>query len=132
MKYKNEYLAAVRTINGMKALPMRKESAPNIPEVPGVYVVTDHVNEEPVVIYVGRTTTGNLRARLTSYHLSGAPSSARIKKGLMETGVCADNPEARKYLEEHCFVRFVQVPNEQIRRFMEHFLIAYFTPTLNR
>lgn len=131
MRIFEDYKRAVRAIRAMDPIPMRKASAQLIPAAPGVYAVSDHSIVGAPVVYVGCTTTGNLRSRLTSYHLSGALASARIKAGLVRCGICADNADARAYVEKNCRARFVTVPDATTRRFMEHFLIAYFTPKLN-
>ena len=131
MRHLDEYKTALRTIRDMEAVPMRRQSAPLVPSAQGVYAISDFSLEGAPVVYVGRTKTGDLRSRLTSYHLSGALASARLKAGLVRCGICVDNSAARVYVEENCRARFVEVSDDSIRRFVEHFLIAYFAPALN-
>ena len=77
-----------------------------IPAEPGVYAIFHKETNE--TLYVGRTK--NLRQRLYNNHLHGPSSNARLKKYLVED---ANEPgitsldEAKTYLKENCFFRFV-------------------------
>ncbi len=78
----------------------------NIPAKPGVYAIFNKETNE--TLYVGRTK--NLRQRLYNNHLHGPSSNARLKKYLVED---ANEPgitnldEAKTYLKENCFFRFI-------------------------
>jgi len=78
----------------------------NIPAEPGVYAIFNKETNE--TLYVGRTK--NLRQRLYNNHLHGPSSNARLKKYLVED---ANEPgitsldEAKTYLKENCFFRFI-------------------------
>ena len=131
MEQLEPYRQFLDSVLAMRAVPMRKDCASQVPAEQGVYVVSDHSLDGNPVIYVGRTKSGNLRSRLTSCHLSGDLMSARIKAGLVRCGTCQDNPAARVYVESNCRAGFDEIADESSRRFTEHFLTAYFRPSLN-
>jgi len=80
----------------------------NIPDkMPGVYALYNSSE----ALYVGRTK--NLRRRLYTNHLMGPPTNARLKKYLIEDNSCfpeiLTKDDAKKYLKEYCYVKFMYV-----------------------
>ena len=83
----------------------------DIPEfASGVYAIFDSSTNE--TLYVGRTK--NLRRRLYTNHLHGPKTNARLKKYLVEDELqkdIIDMADAKQYLKDHCFVKYIVEPD---------------------
>lgn len=83
----------------------------DIPEfASGVYAIFDSTTNE--TLYVGRTK--NLRRRLYTNHLHGPKTNARLKKYLVEDELqkdIKDMADAKQYLKDHCFVKYIVEPD---------------------
>ena len=83
----------------------------DIPEdTAGVYAIFDSSTNE--TLYVGRTK--NLRRRLYTNHLHGPKTNARLKKYLVEDELqkdIKDMADAKQYLKDHCFVKYIVEPD---------------------
>lgn len=96
----------------------------DLPEqTPGVYAIFDKDCNE--FLYVGRTK--NLRRRLYTNHLHGPKANARLKKYLvddeLQTSV-KDMAEAKQYLKDHCYVKYL-VEEDTLRRGRIEGLLSY-------
>lgn len=83
-------------------------------DISGVYAIFDADTKE--TLYVGRTK--DLRRRLYTNHLHGPKANARLKKYLIEDERqqnITDMNEAKKYLKEHCYAKYI-VEDGTIRR----------------
>jgi len=97
-----------------------------LPEEPGVYVITALIAEEDHPYYVGRTK--NLRQRLYTNHLMGALSNARLKKHLITSGECADISAAKQFIRANCAVRWVQQVGHRERGAIEGYVTGLLFP----
>ncbi len=86
-----------------------------------VYAIFDKTDDS--ILYVGRTK--NLRQRLYNNHLMGPKSNARLKKYLTEDENRLDIPTmeaAKQYLIDHCYFRYIPVPDVIVRGQIEGLL----------
>lgn len=110
----------------LKSAPLyfRNLTPSDLPEqIPGVYAIFDKDRNE--VLYVGRTK--DLRRRLYTNHLHGPKANARLKKYLvddeLQTSV-KDMAEAKQYLKDHCYVKYL-VEEDTLRRGRIEGLLSY-------
>ena len=110
----------------LKSAPLyfRDLTPSDLPEkMPGVYAIFDEDHHE--VLYVGRTK--NLRRRLYTNHLHGPKANTRLKKYLvddeLQTSV-KDMAEAKQYLKDHCYVKYL-VEEDTLRRGRIEGLLSY-------
>ena len=76
-------------------------------------------------LYVGRTK--NLRRRLYTNHLHGPWANARLKKYLVEDPSqteIRDMLEAKQYLKDHCYVKYI-VEDDTVQRGRIEGLLSY-------
>jgi excinuclease UvrABC nuclease subunit len=130
MKYLTEYKEIIRSLESCKEYEFNSDLKLNAPKSAGIYVATDNKSGKGVPIYVGESK--NLRDRIGSKHVSGDKSSARIKKGILDSSRASSWKEARNYLEKYCKVRFVEVPTPRLRILGQYFAIAYYDPEFNK
>lgn len=86
-----------------------------------VYAIFDKLTGE--TLYVGRTK--NLRQRLYNNHLMGPESNARLKKYLIEDPnipSVQSVEEAKQYLRDRCFFRFLPESDMRTRGQVEGLL----------
>lgn len=108
-----------------KSLYFRDLTPSDIPEnVAGVYAIFDADNPNEA-LYVGRTK--NLRRRLYTNHLHGPWANARLKKYLVEDPEQTEihnMDEAKQYLKDHCYVKYI-VEDDTVRRGRIEGLLSY-------
>ena len=107
-----------------------KDMKPSVlPINAGVYVISENINNIEVPLYVGRTK--NLRERIYTNHLMGGLSNARLKKYIIsdELHPCYQNlSEAKNYIRNNCFVRWVFEDDYRRRGAIEGYLTAIIFP----
>ena len=107
-----------------------KDMKPSVlPINAGVYVISENINNIEVPLYVGRTK--NLRERIYTNHLMGGLSNARLKKYIIsdELHPCYQNlSEAKNYIRNSCFVRWVFEDDYRRRGAIEGYLTAIIFP----
>lgn len=110
-----EGLAIAEQLLAVKPLYFRDLVPSDIPEnISGVYAIFDDTTKE--TLYVGRTK--NLRRRLYTNHLHGPKANARLKKYLVEDETqqaIRDMSDAKQYLKDHCFVKYI-VEDDTVQR----------------
>lgn len=117
MKHLNEILD--KLLSSQKFL-IRNLSKDASASAPGVYIIyTPDANE---VVYAG--ITGNIRSRMFQHLDSGTPSDLAGNLRIA-TGKYPSNKN--DYL-----VQYLVVHEDRERMFLEHFLIAIFTPAFNK
>lgn len=94
----------------------------NIVENAGIYIIYLSINHEP--LYVGRTK--KLKQRIYTNHLMGPLINARLKKYLIEGKEVKNIDEAKKYIKDNCYVKYILVDNYRQRGMLE----GYFTGVL--
>lgn len=100
-----------------------------LPVNSGVYMISEIIGNIEVPLYVGRTK--NLRERLYTNHLMGGLSNARLKKYIIcdELHPCYDNiAEAKIYIRNNCFVRWVFEEDYRKRGAIEGYITAIVFP----
>lgn len=107
-------------------LPFSALTPSQLPEEPGVYVITALIGGQEQPYYVGRTK--NLRQRLYTNHLMGALSNARLKKHLIAAGECANIAEAKQFIRDHCSVRWVPQTGHRERGAVEGYVTGLLFP----
>src|ERR1700741_2619779 len=120
-----------RSISLLGMLPVLfKDMTPSIlPTNAGVYVIFETINNIDVPLYVGRTK--NLRERIYTNHLMGGLSNARLKKYIIadELHPCYQNlSEAKNYIRNNCFVRWVLEDDYRRRGAIEGYITAIIFP----
>ena len=78
----------------------------NIGKDEGIYVI---FNSEEKALYVGRTK--NLRRRLSTNHLHGNKSTARLKKYLVEDISMSDITDyqtAKEWIKKNCYFKYIK------------------------
>jgi hypothetical protein len=116
----------VQALLAAQPLAFRELTGSKIPSSAGVYVITDCIDGAESAAYVGRST--NLSQRLYAQHLMGALSNARLKKYLIEHGVCSDKDDAKQYIRQNCHVRWILEPDYRKRGAVEGYVTAVLFP----
>jgi len=97
-----------------------------VPAACGVYVITCKQGKNEIPYYVGRTK--NLKQRLYNNHLMGPPSNARLKKHLVTFNECANHQEAKLFLRQNCFVRWIEQEGHRERGAIEGYVTGLLFP----
>ncbi len=100
-----------------------------LPEKSGVYLISEIQGQSEIALYVGRSK--NLRERLYRQHLMGNTTSARLKKYMINDvnhSCHGDVKAAKKYIQDHCQVRWFLESDTRKRGALEGFFTAKFFP----
>jgi len=85
-----------------------------LPERAGVYLITKIEDGIEIPYYVGRSK--NIRQRIYNNHLMGPLSNARLKKYLIDNGICLNKDKAKDFILRNCAVRWIEIDEEDYRR----------------
>lgn len=111
----------------LAAKPVRLERS-LIPDGPGLYVISAGDAEPGQYLRAGRAAgAGGLRQRIYQNHLMGS-QPGNLRSQLVHDGVCSDSDEAKRWVQRHCRVRVLVVPDEEERRWGEHFMLSVLRP----
>lgn len=99
----------------------------SLPEKGGVYRIFEKGAIWQNSIHVGEA--GNLRQRIYTNQLHGDEMASSVKKKLIGSGKCKDMEEARQYLKDRCFVQYIFIEDESLRKFFEHFATSILKPS---
>lgn len=118
----------VAEILSRPALHFANLTPAQLPDVPGLYVMTDAAGN---VLRAGRTDAQTLRERVYRNHLMGN-QPGNLRQQLVRAGVCADLETAKTWTRQNCAVRVLEIGRlEQAGldlRWAEHFLLAVLQP----
>lgn len=122
--------SSIEQIHLSKPLPYKIITPSILPERAGVYLITEIVrgNSEQA-LYVGRTK--NLQQRLYTNHLMGGLGNARLKKYIVsdtQHSCFGDIKLAKKYIREHCWVRWILENDVRKRGALEGYFTAKYFP----
>ncbi len=121
----NEARMIVKQLLAAKPLWFKDLTPSDIPkDISGVYAIFDNDTKE--TLYVGRTK--NLRRRLYTNHLHGPKTNARLKKYLVEDEAqqsINDMNDAKKYLKDHCYVKYI-IETDTVQRGKIEGLLSFF------
>lgn len=95
-----------------------------IPQLPGVYLITEKIGEEIVSLYIGRSK--DLQQRLYTNHLMGDLSNARLKKYLIDNEIVENIEAAKSYIKGKCYAQWITEYDYRKRGALE----GYFTGIL--
>ena len=107
-------------------VPFQKLVPSGIPQVEGVYLITARKGKQEVPYYIGRTI--NLRRRLYTNHLMGPVANARLKRYLIGSGECTDVADAKQFIKDYCYVRWIEESNSRRRGAIEGYTIGLLFP----
>lgn len=118
----------VAEILSRPAIPFANLTPAQLPEVPGLYVISDANGQ---VLRAGRTDAQTLRDRVYRNHLMG-DQQGNLRQQLVRAGVCADLVAAKAWIRQNCAVRFLEVTwlkrVDLDMRWAEHFLLSIIQP----
>ena len=97
-----------------------------LPTGGGVYRIFEKGATWESSIHVGET--GNLRQRIYRNHYMGNRRASIMKKKLIESGRFGDEAAVKQYLRNRCLVQYIEIPDESLRKFFEHFAISILKP----
>lgn len=121
----------VAEILSRPALPFASLTPAQLPDVPGLYVISDANGQ---VLRAGRTDAQTLRDRVYRNHLMGN-QQGNLRQQLVRAGVCADLGAAKAWIRQNCAVRVLEMGwLEQAGldlRWAEHFLLAILQPNFS-
>lgn len=106
-------------------VPFKRLSSSDIPNKPGVYLITARKYTREICYYVGRTK--KLRNR-HKQHLSSNFGSARLQKYLVDTKECSNPATAKEFIVKYCRVRWVEESNMRKRYALEGYLTGMLFP----
>lgn len=112
-------------IMNCKPVSFSQLSSSDIPNRPGIYLITSSKSKREISYCVGRTK--KLRTR-HQQHLSGDLRSARLQKYLVTEGECEDAPSAKEFMSKHCRVRWVEEPDMRKRYALEGYITGILAP----
>lgn len=97
-----------------------------IPQVAGVYLITARKSRQEVPYYIGRTI--NLRRRLYTNHLMGSVVNARLKRYLIGSGECRSVADAKEFIKNYCYVRWIGENDSRRRGAIEGYAVGLLFP----
>ena len=83
----------------------------------GVYLISEKDDEEEIALYVGKTKS-----------LPNGICNVRLSKYLIMDNTFENPTEAKNYIQENCFVRWVKVDNSKLRSSLEAYALALIDP----
>lgn len=118
----------VDVILSRPALPFANLTPAQLPDVPGLYVITDGEGD---VLRAGQTDAQTLRDLVYRNHLMGN-QQGNLRQQLVHAGVCADLETAKAWIRQNCAVQVMEMDwLKQVSldmRWAEHFLLAVLQP----
>ena len=109
-----------------KSIAFQKLVRSQIPVSAGVYLITVKKGDHEENFYVGRTT--NLQNRIYKNHLTGNLRSSQFQKNLVNDGVCRDSQDAKVFIKNYCFVRWIEESDYFTRGAIEGYFIGLLCP----
>ena len=107
-------------------VPFQELVPSRIPQVAGVYLITARKGGQEVPYYIGRTI--NLRRRLYTNHLMGPVANARLKRYLIGSEEYRDVADAKRFIRDYCYVRWIEENNSRRRGAIEGYAIGLLFP----
>ena len=107
-------------------IPFQELVPSRIPQVAGVYLITARKSRQEVPYYIGRTI--NLRRRLYTNHLMGSVANARLKRYLIGSGECRGVADAKEFIKNYCYVRWIEENDSRRRGAIEGYAVGLLFP----
>ncbi len=119
---------ALRELCDKRSLPFRDMLPNELPERPGVYLITKVEDEFEIPYWIGRAD--NIKRRVFTGLLMGGYANLSFKKQLEEKEICADIEEAKKFIRKNCALRWLRIQDARFRDIMACFASAVLNPKL--
>ena len=104
-----------------------RDVLPNdLPERPGVYLITKVEPEFEIPDWIGRAE--NIKSRVHTGLLMGGYSNMSFKLELQEKGICASVEEAKKFIREHCALRWLRIADQRFRDLVACYAASVLNP----
>ncbi len=109
-------------------IPIRfRDVLPNdLPERPGIYLITKVEDEFEIPYWIGRAD--NIKHRVFTGLLMGGYASTSFKKELEDKKICANVEDAKKFIRDHCTLRWLRIQDARFRDTMVCFAAAMLNP----
>ncbi len=120
---------SLNEILSMEKIPYTRITPSVIPMQKGIYIISELIDNNEVVLYIGRSK--NLRNRVYRNHLMGSTTNARLKNYMVKDNnhLCFENIElAKKYIKEKCYVRWIFEEDIRKRGALEGYFTAMLFP----
>ena len=101
----------------------------DVPEEPGVYLISETKDDGLTVIYIGQTR--NLRRRILTNHRSGNRRASTFRRKLSKYRNLKTEEEISEYIRAKCSFQFLVLREDLKRNSLEHFAISLLNPELN-
>lgn len=107
-------------------IPFKGLVPSRVPQAASVYLITAKKSKQEVPYYIGRTI--NLRRRIYTNHLMGSIANARLKRYLISSRECRDVADAKKFIKNFCYVRWIEETDSRRRGAIEGYAIGLLFP----
>jgi hypothetical protein len=101
-----------------------------LPKAPGLYAISMIGAPKGEYLYVGETAKGanGLRGRVWEQHYQTGGSSSDLIEKVKVKGYARDAGEARRFIEQNCQVQWLELKDDALRAWAEHYLLAALKP----
>jgi hypothetical protein len=100
-----------------------------LPEMPGLYVISGTKGIEEEYLRAGRTKDGigGLRQRVYRNHFMGN-QRGNLRAQLVTDGICPDIEQAKLWVSRYCVVQYFIVQEAELRRWAEYYMLSVLRP----
>ncbi len=100
-----------------------------LPANGGIYRICDTSANPPLEIYIG--ISDNLRRRIYSNHFRGSEDNSTLTRKLINGGHFENAVEVHGFLANNCAAQYIEIEDERLRCFVEHYAVAILQPLHN-
>ena len=102
-----------------------------LPEKRGVYAISVGSGEDTKFLWVGMThkSKRGLRRRVWEDHYKNPTNASDLPKVLLRVQPAWRLGDAKRWITETCRVRWIEVEQEAVRAFFEHYATALLRPS---
>ena len=122
----DELNKALNELCSKDPLPFKDILPNDLPERPGVYLITKVEDEFEIPFWIGRAE--NIRSRVHTGLLMGGYSDASFKLELQEKGISTNVEETKQFMREHCALRWLRIADVRFRDLVSCFAVAVLNP----
>ena len=122
----HELNKALNELLGKDPLRFRDILPNDLPERPGVYLITKIEEEFEIPYWIGRAD--NIKSRVFTGLLMGGYADASFKRELQEKHICASVEEAKQFIREHCALRWLRIADSRFRDILACYAAAMLDP----
>jgi len=98
----------------------------DLPLISGVYLITKIDDEYEIPYWI--EWTDNIRVRINSGLLMGGFAEKSLKRELIDKNICENNENAKRFLREHCALRWLKIKDPRFQIALTYYARAVLLP----